>query len=425
MRRRDGAPVWLVENEPAVVLKRADLNGRSDEASYSEAWLQNLLHENPSVFPIEQIEPGFGDLVALCRELPLALGSNLTGYLDNFFVTPSGGLVLVEVKLWRNPEARRAAVAQAMEYAAAIFRMGYGDLETAVAKARSATGESPKSIFELVSSQYPAADQAEFYDAVSRNLARGRAIIVVLGDGIREEVQSLAAILQGHAGHRFTFALVEMAVYRISPTQSVVVPSVLAETVLIERGVVRVEGDNRQGLKVEIAAVPVSTPSARRVSIGEDEFFELLGRRYSAMPDALRSLLAKAELLGVSPVFQGGLNLKHAASEGQQPLNMGTITRDGFVDSGPSTWFGRGPIGQIYCATLADAIGGQVKVTNPQTQEAGIRAAAGGLVRLPDLLPQHEQLWLEAMARYIADNGMAPETAEHSSSSNAVAALSA
>jgi hypothetical protein len=424
MRRRDGAPVWLVENEPAMVLKRADLNGRGT-GSYSEAWLQSLLHDNPSIFPIEQVEPGFGDLVPLCRELPLTLGLNLTGYLDNFFVTPIGGLVLVEVKLWRNPEARRAAVAQAMEYAAAIFRMDYNDLEAAVAKARSANGQPPKSIFELVTTQYPAADQAEFHDAITRNLARGRAIIAVLGDGIREEMQSLAGILQGHAGHRFTFALVEVAVYCVSPTQLVVVPSVLAETVLIERGVVRVEGDSRQGLKVEITALPVSTQSGRRVSIGEDEFFETLGRKYPAMPDALRSLLTKAEPLGVSAVFQGALNLKHTAADGQQPLNMGTITKDGYVDSAPSTWFGRGPIGQIYCATLADAIGGQVKVTNPQTQDAGIRTAAGGWVRLPDLLPRHEQLWIEAMARYIADNGMAPETAVSSNSSNAVVEMSA
>jgi hypothetical protein len=405
MRRRDGSPVWLMDDQPAVVLDRANLDRKSDSERYSEAWLQTLLFENSAVFPLEQIEPGFGDLVPLCCELPVGLGGNQTGYLDNLFVTQNGGLVLVEVKLWRNPEARRAAVAQAMEYAAAVFRMGYSELEAAVHKARGANGLPSASMFELVAKQHPETDQIEFHDAISRNLTRGRAVIAVLGDGIREEMLPLTSLVQGHAGHRFIFALIELAVYEVAPQARVIVPSVLAQTVLIERGVVRVEGDTKQGLKIEITAAPVSAsngPTSRRISIGEDEFFELLGKKDAAMPDTLRALLTKAEGLGVYAAFQGGLNLKHAVPEGQQPLNMGTITKDGFVDTGPSTWFGRGVTGGSYNEALAAAIGGQIKASNHQTQEAGIRTAAGRMVRLSDLLPQHEHLWLDAMARYIS-----------------------
>jgi hypothetical protein len=338
--------------------------------------------------------------------LPVGLGGNQIGYLDNLFVTQNGGLVLVEVKLWRNPEARRAAVAQAMEYAAAIFQMGYSELEAAVHKARRTNNGSPSaSMFELVAKQHPETDQIEFHDAVSRNLTRGRAVIAVLGDGIREEMLPLANLVQGHAGHRFTFALVELAIYEVAPRARVVIPSVLAQTVLIERGVVRIEGDSKQGLRVEITAAPVypsNDSNSKRMSIGEDEFFELLGKKDTAMPDCLRAFLTKADAVGVYAAFQGGLNLKHAAPEGQQPLNMGTITKDGFVDAGPSTWFGRGVTGRSYNEALAAAIGGQIRASNYQTQEAGIRTAAGRMARLSDLLPQHEQLWLDAMTRYIS-----------------------
>lgn len=404
MRRRDGSPVWLADHQPAMVLNRANLDGKPELGNYSEAWLQMLLFENPAVFPLEQIEPGFDDLVPLCCELPLGLGGNQTGYLDNLFTTPNGGLVLVEVKLWRNPEARRAAIAQAMEYAAAVFRMGYSDLEIAVQKARKAGGLPPASMFELVAKSHPGIDQTEFHDAVVRNLARGRAIVAVLGDGIREEMLPLASLVQGHAGHRFTFALVELAVYDVPSRGRVIVPSVLAETVLIERGVVRVEGDAKQGLKVEITAAPISAfngPNSRRISIGEDEFFELLGKKDPAMPDALRAFLTKAETLGVYSDFQGGLNLKHAAAEGEQPLNMATITKDGLLDTGPSTWFGRLTTGRSYNEALADAIEGQIKALSDH-KEAGLRTATGKMPRLSDLLPQHEQLWLDAMERYIS-----------------------
>jgi len=73
----------------------------------------------------------------LCRELTLPSA----GSLDNLFITREGQLVLVEAKLWRNPEARRKVVAQALDYAAAVFRMSYGELESAVLKARQATKE--------------------------------------------------------------------------------------------------------------------------------------------------------------------------------------------------------------------------------------------------------------------------------------------
>ena len=44
------------------------------------------------------------------------------GPIDNFMVTPSGLPVLVECKLWRNPEARRQVVGQILDYAKELSR---------------------------------------------------------------------------------------------------------------------------------------------------------------------------------------------------------------------------------------------------------------------------------------------------------------
>lgn len=212
MRRRDGSPIWVGDaQQPAVALPRTDLGGKSVPGQYDEAWLQALLHCHPAIFPIGQIEPDYGDLIPLCQELPLVLGGGRSGALDNLFVTRDGKLVLVEAKLWRNPEARRAVVAQAMEYASAVFRMRYSELESAVLKARSAAKMPEASLFEIVAAASEGVDEAEFFDALTRNLERGRAIVAVVGDGIREDIMPLASLLQSHAGHRFTFALVELA----------------------------------------------------------------------------------------------------------------------------------------------------------------------------------------------------------------------
>lgn len=401
MRRRDGSPLWIADaQQPAIPLRRVDLGASS---GYDEKWLQELLHSHPEVFPIGQIEPAFGDLISLCRELPLSFGGGRSGALDNLFVTRDGKLVLVEAKLWRNSEARREVVAQALEYAAAVFQMNYPALESAVLKARRTAESAVSSLFEIVSGYSAGVDEDEFIDAVSHNLERGRAIIGIIGDGIREDILPLAGLLQSHAGHRFTFALVELAVYE-TPANGVrmVVPSVLAQTALIERGVVRIEGVLPAGQRITIeqpTPVAARQPPGRRMGIDQDEFFELLGQRDARLPEVLNAFLAKAEAFGVYADMQGGLNLKHT-SPSEHPLNMGTISKAGLVDTGPSSWWGSKTAARTYSESLAKLIGGTVS----KTLDFGLRTGAQKMPRLSDLLPQHEQAWLDAMQEYIRDS---------------------
>lgn len=409
MRRRDGSPIWIDETGPsAAALARVDLRSGGASDHYDEAWLQELIHRHPAVLPTEQIEPGFGALVPVCRELPLTFGGGRSGALDNLLMTSDGGLVLVEAKLWRNPEARRSVVAQAMEYAAAVFRLTFEDLQAAVRRARSSDPNPKLSLHEIVSAGAPDLDEAEFVDAVSRNLRRGRAIVAVVGDGIREDILPLAELLQTHAGHRFTFALVELAVYA-APISGVRIlsPSVLAQTALIERGVVHiqdVEGGGPRAVVTEPDSVSPAAGGATRArvfGIGEDEFFELLSQRNPELPALLKSFLARADALGVYVDRQSGLNLKHKPPSGND-LNLGTIRKDGFVDTGPATWWGRTELGRRYNQKLADMIGGFVKDMMNGEQSA-VRTASGKTPRLADFLPLHEDAWLAAIEAYVRE----------------------
>ncbi|MFZ1679440.1 MAG: hypothetical protein WAT70_00350 [Rhizobiaceae bacterium] len=328
-------------------------------------------------------------------------GAGRGGSLDNVFITSNGGLVLVEAKLWRNPQARREVIAQAMEYAAAVFRMDYETFERTVQKARQTERKSQSSIYELVREHDPSVGEAEFVEAVSRNLARGRAVIAVVGDGIRDDIAPLAELLQSHAGQRFTFALVELGVFESAKNSArVVIPSILAKTMLIERGVVRLEHDS-----LRIGPVPSSSGQAaagprRAVSIGEDEFYEILAQKEPDAPKLLRRFLEKADRIGVYVDRQAGLNLKHVGAT-DRPLNLGTIRKDGYLDTGPASWWGRLPESMTYNDTLAAAIGGKVGTLNQGT-ECSLRTAHDKTPKLTDLLPDHEDLWLEAMERYIA-----------------------
>lgn len=63
-----------------------------------------------------------------------------------------------------------------------------------------------RSLYEAVSAKAEI-DEASFHDAVSRNLRFGRFLLLIVGHGIREEVESMTEFLQQYAGFHFTLAI--------------------------------------------------------------------------------------------------------------------------------------------------------------------------------------------------------------------------
>lgn len=385
MSRRAGLPV-LVGSGPLAPLHLQATAG----VTYDEAWLQDLLHEHPAVVPIGQVEPGFSDLIPVCRELPLTFGGGRTGSLDNLLVTAEGGLVLIEAKLWRDPEARRKVVAQALDYAAAVFALGYEGLDAACRKARG----DPTPLAEVIRAAVPDGfDEAAFVDALTLALRRGRAVVAVVGDGIREDVEALDSLL---------------GVYALADGRHLVVPSTLARTVLIERGVVRIEEGTGARVVVTPPAVATGVPSAaaptpRVGSLTEDAFLEAVDARDPDAGRHLREFLALAEECGFHVDVQRTLIIKHASGEARD-FNLGYIDRGLLVEAGPSSWFGRLEPGRRYCQRLATLTGGLVWEGVAQGKPVcSLRTADGRTPRLSDLLPRHRDAWLAAMADYVAE----------------------
>lgn len=190
-------------------------------------------------------------------------------------------------------------------------------------------------------------------------------------------------------------------------------PSVLAQTAMIERAVIRIEGDAAR-ISVnapEQGAVKSDTLVSRRgVTIGEDEFYELLSQRNPGWPQLLKNFLERGEEIGLYAERKGGLNIKHPSPEGQ-PLNLGTVTKEGFIDTSPSTWWNRTRFGKTYNDVLAAAIGGSVKDTKSGAQSA-VKTSSGKTPQISDLLPDHERVWLDAAREYVQGMFAASERSE-------------
>jgi len=204
-----------------------------------EAWLRDTLFAHPEVLPMQDLEPSFGPLVPLCRELRTEAGP-----LDIAFINPQGRLTLVECKLWRNPEARRKVVAQTLDYARAISRWSYADLQRQVSAATGRKGNLP---FEAVRTLEPDLEEHRFADAVTRALRAGRFLLLIAGDGIREDVGGLADLINRNAASAFSLGLVEVALYDMGGDDLAIQPRVIARTQLIERTVVLVRGADGVG----------------------------------------------------------------------------------------------------------------------------------------------------------------------------------
>jgi hypothetical protein len=382
-------------------LARVHLNAAKPGA-YSEGWLQRLIHRHPSLLPIDQIEPALIPLIPVCLELPTS-----SGYVDNLFVTPDGDLVLVECKLWRNPEARREVIGQILDYAKDLAAWGYEDLEAAVRKATrpDAGGGGSMRLYDLVAAAAVEAelDEARFIDAVSRNLKRGRFLLLIVGDGIQDGAERLADFLQQHAGLHFTLALVELAMFELPARAGYLVqPRVLARTLNIERGIVTVD-EMASIARIEMPIAPTGGPKVRRTTISEEKFFEELSSSDAQLPERLRAFLDEIEQLGIQPVYgQSSLILRWQPDETHK-FNLGNVNTKGEVWTN-FNWrpesIGRLDLSHRYLERLADlVVGGFVDRTR---KPANWYAAAkgGGPVRLSDLLDKPSE-WRAAIEEFI------------------------
>ncbi len=190
---------------------------------------------HPSALPIAEIDRSFANAVPICTELNTPVGP-----IDALYATPEGKLVILETKLWRNPQARREVVGQILDYAKELSRWAYEDLQREVSRR---TGRSGNALYEIVADTAMDLDEADFVDELSRSLRQGRFLLLICGDGIREGVAAITDFLEQHGTLRFTFGLVEVAVYDMPEGRRLVQPRVLAQSLIAKRTVVSLESE--------------------------------------------------------------------------------------------------------------------------------------------------------------------------------------
>lgn len=293
---------------------------------FVENLLQRLVHEHPSALPVEEIEPAFRQLRAVCQELKLT-GDDGVGYVDNLMINPEGRICLVECKLWHNPQAVREVVGQILAYAAELARLTYEGLVAAVRQTLKQSAGDPL-MDRVLGIEASEEDRENFIDGVAHSLRMGNFLLLIVGDGIRSGVQQIASVLQ-NATLGFSFGLIEMAIYGdpsgVGPYY--VQPRILARTEIITRTVFisRSEAGNTKITGVEAGGKPQT--------ISEQEFFDQLAKENSEYPDRLRSFFDRCKEIGCVPQLKRKFVLYVDDHLGGR-INLGTVRRDGYVEIG-------------------------------------------------------------------------------------------
>lgn len=226
MSSRQHAPLILIDE--AGSRRLPPISMQSDE--YNEARIRDLIFAHPEAIPVQEIDPSFGPLVPICTEL--YLGPKCRA--DALFLNSLGMPTILECKLWHNPEARREVIGQILDYASKLKRWNYADLNAAIKTQKNGVDL----IARMRARGHEDLDELAFVDNVTRHLAKGRILLLVLGDGIREGVESIGAYLQEASGLHFSFGLVEAKVYKPDEGRTLLQSRVLARTINIVRKLV-------------------------------------------------------------------------------------------------------------------------------------------------------------------------------------------
>ena len=298
-----------------------------------------------------------------------------------------------------------AAVSQILDYAKEISRWSYEELNHAVRRAAKRPGDT-NALFDLVHEQNDTIDEQTFVDDVTRNLKSGRFLLLVVGDGIREGVERIADYLKQSAGIRFTFGLVELAIFDMpdgAASGIIVEPRVLARTFEIERAVVRLAD---AGVVVEDPPPP-GPPSpdggGHRTPITEREFYEQIERIDAALPACLRAFFERCRRDGLEVTLSRASYILHWRRDDGRKVNFGTLFPNGdlhtnyIVESAKE--IGDPQIGVDYLEAVARLVPGAT-VKKDGNYWTWCVVVGGRKPKIADVLKRSDE-WLTATGRAI------------------------
>ena len=332
-------PFLINQDASGRKLQLVDIQG----PDYDEKWLQDMLRQQPEILPIAEIEPIFYPIVPIGREV-----TTETGSIDNLFISHRGYLVLVETKLWKNPEAKREVIVQAIDYGSSLSKWNYNQLNE-VAKDYTKKYESMElDLVDWVKKRCgPVEGERDFFEeTVAKNLRLGRFLTLIVGDKVRQSVVEMLNYVVNRYPHLATnVALVELHCYRWAEGKDIwpllVVPTIVAQTEIVERSIVEITL-NKEGtydIDVKQEKTRPTDKGRKRITLTEEAFWELLKEQSPNNYENIRQLIdGYRERDGINiEVGEGGIIVRLAIQDSGQQITLFFVTKSAELWVWPQT----------------------------------------------------------------------------------------
>ena len=208
----------------------------------NEATLHKLVEQAPHLLPLA----GTPRLIVLGREV--LLGS---GRADLIAIEPSGRIAIIEIKLARNEEARRAIITQVLAYAAYLWGLDQTALEGDVL-----SHHLQKRRYENLAHAVESNDQEGSFDAeafsagITESLKLGRFRLVFVLDEAPEELVRLVNYLET-ISDQLVIDLITLSAYTVNGSQILVPQRVEAEPQRLESSQLATSRSKADGQLVE------------------------------------------------------------------------------------------------------------------------------------------------------------------------------
>lgn len=278
---------------------------------FDERFIQDLLATHPALLPVAALRPDIGDLICIGREVP----TRDSGAIDNLYLSTRGYIVVVETKLWRNPQSRREVISQVLDYVKDIVSRDFDWLESVWKQFCQDRGYSPRPLFDAMSqASNEELEEDEFVDRVHKAIERGDIIALIVGDGIETRLQQLVSHLCRDSAHlRYSLGLVSLRCYQM-PNQDelLVLPELVQEVEPVQRAYVRIELDETLAAHARITSMmdvsqdPTTTkPPRKRNTLSEDDLYDSLVQSVGPNEaDRVRRFIDEVGESGIEPDFK-------------------------------------------------------------------------------------------------------------------------
>lgn len=215
---------------------------------------QVILANNPGIIcNIPELEIGEISTPLIIRELSTSRGS-----IDILYITSNSDIILVETKLYKNPESHRAVVAQVIDYVKALTEI---DVDILIKNALN----SKYSDKEFKTDDY-------FISALIKNIDTGNFFVIIVGDNIHPNILGITDSIQSAPHLAFTIFLVELAPKILDDNTILINPRLISKTNEVERSVIKLE-ISKSGSEISIdSSVPEKESKGSKPILSEEEY---------------------------------------------------------------------------------------------------------------------------------------------------------